>query len=169
MFKKDLEKGGKKAIKAGVSYKGKKLIIPLRVAAIANKTLNIVPIDYVADVVMRIFKIDSGLNRTYHIVNPNPPTIGHIQRTICSIFNLSEIKIVDLREFQLEPMTPWENFFSETIETFSPYLQEEEPIFSDKNVQYILNGTSIRCPFISRGLIYKLISYCIHTNWGKEQ
>ncbi len=168
VFKEDLRTGGKRALKAGVSYKGKELLIPLRVPAIANKSLNIVPIDYVTDVVMRIFKTKNSLSRTYHIVNPNLPTIGSIQRIICSIFNISGVRITAPKEFELTPMTSWENFFAETIKVFSPYLQRKEPIFSDKNTQEILNGTSIKCPFISERFISKLISYCLESNWGRE-
>lgn len=168
LFKEDLNKGGKRALKAGVSFKGKELHIPLRVPAIANKTLNIVPIDYVIDVIMKIYKSQSGFGKTYNIVNPNPPTIGYIQRAVCLRLDISGIKIVDPKEFTIAPMTPWEEFFIKYIKSFSPYLQQEEPIFSDRNTQEILNGTHIKCPYISEKLISKLIDYSIENNWGRK-
>lgn len=168
LFKEDMEKGGKRALKAGVSYRGNELYIPIRVPAVANKTLNIVPIDYVLSVIMRIFKRSDKLSKVYHLVNPNPPTIGYLHKTICSIFNVSGISIEDPREFQVSPMSPWEEFFAEYVKVFSPYLQKEEPIFSDRNTKHVLNGTSIKCPIFSERVIERLVAYCIKGEWGSK-
>lgn len=168
LFKEDINKGGRRARAAGVLFKSDVLYLPLRVPGLISKTLNLVPIDYVVNVIIRILKKDDAYNKTYHIINPIPPTIGYIQRAVNSTLKIDGVRIVDLKEFQINPMTPWERFFSKSIKTYAPYLENQEPIFSANNTQYILNGTSIRCNFISVGLISKLILYCTQTNWGKR-
>jgi len=128
-----------------------------------------VPIDYVVDVIITVFKKKEAHHKTYHIINPSPPTIGYIQRSVNAILRVKGVRMVESKEFQVDPMTSWERFFSKGIKNYAPYLEKQEPIFSANNTQDILNGSSIRCPFITTGLISKLISYCINTNWGKRQ
>ena len=168
LFKADLQRGGRRAMAAGVLSKNDVLYLPLRVHGLISKTLNLVPIDYIVDVIIRIFKKEESHNKTYHLINPSPPTIGYIQRSVNMSLKIDGVRIVEPKEFQTKPMTPWESFFSKSIKNYAPYLEREEPMFSADNTQYILNGTSIRCPFISAGLISKLIFYCIHANWGKR-
>jgi len=167
IFKEDLKRNGERSKLAGVCYKGNLVYIPLRVQGIANKTLNLLPIDYVVDVIMRIFKDETNYNRTYHITNPSPPTLGDINKLVSDSLGISGVKIADPLDFQANPMNQWEDFFAETIKKFAPYLQKEEPIFSNKNTQKVLNGTDITCPYISKNLAAKLISYCIDTDWKK--
>lgn len=170
IFKEDLKRAGKRSSEAGVYYEGNVLNIPLRIPANAGKTLNIVPIDYTVDVVLKILKLQSASGKTYHVVNPNPPTIGYVLKIIFDLFNTSGIKMVTPDEFKLKPATPWEEFFYETIRSFGfdPYLHGKEPIFSVKNTQKNLNRIQIKCPKITKKLIQKLIYYCLKSNWGKR-
>ncbi|MDP3297222.1 MAG: SDR family oxidoreductase [Thermodesulfovibrionia bacterium] len=161
-FTKDLKKEGRRALTAGVSYKDNKLYIPLRVPAVASKTLNIVPIDYVVKVVKRVLKEQNDSGKIYHIINPTPPTIGEIHKLVDSIFNISGIRLVNPDEFRTKPMTEWENFFIDSIKDLTSYLQKKEPIFSDVNTQKISRGTKIKCPQITKVLVAKLISYYIN-------
>ena len=168
MFKKDLGRDGKKSKLAGVYYKGDLLHMPLRVSGLANKTLNLVPINYVVDVIIRIFKVKNSRNKVYHITNPNPPTLGNTQRLISDSLGVSGVRIVDPLDFRTNPMNRWEEFFAKTIKSFTPYFQKEEPIFLNRNIQKVLNDTHIKCPCITENLISKLIFYCVDTDWGKN-
>lgn len=168
IFKKDLERDGRKSKLAGVYYKGDLLHMPLRVSGLTNKTLNLVPINYVVDVVIRIFKRENSRNKVYHITNPNPPTLEHTQRLISDSLRISGVRIVDPLDFRTNPMNRWEKFFAKTIKSFIPYFQNEEPIFLNRNIQKVLNDTHIKCPCITENLISRLISYCVDTDWGKN-
>lgn len=169
IFKEDIKRGGKRARLAGASYdRGGSLSIPLRVPAIINKTLNLVTIDFIREVIFRIFCEEKYHGKVYHVINPSPHTIDYIRKLICKVLNITGIKIVDPSEFQKNPPTSYEEFFLENIKDFEPYLQREEPMFSDKNTQKVLNSTSLRCPNITLNLINKLISYCISTDWGNK-
>lgn len=168
IFTEDLKKDGRRAQTAGVSYKNGSLYIPLRIPADSSKTLNIIPIDYVVKVAVTSLKDPTNFNNTFHIVNPSPPTLGELNCVICSIFNLSGIKIANPDEFRLKPMTEWERFFIGSINEVTPYLQRKEPIFSDMNTQRILKGTKIRCPQITKDLVAKLVSYYIKNSGFKK-
>ncbi|MBL7132120.1 MAG: SDR family oxidoreductase [Candidatus Omnitrophica bacterium] len=169
MFKKDIKAKGQRAKSAGAYYsRGNILHIPLRVAGIANKTLNLVPVNYIVDVIDRIHRKDNALIKTYHITNPNPPTIGLIQQLVCKALGISGVKVVSPNEFLDNPMNAWEKFFAEGIRVYRPYLEKEEPIFSSKNTQEVLNGTFIKCPYITARLMSRLISFCIDSRWGQK-
>lgn len=168
IFKKDLERDGRKSKLAGVYYKGDLLHMPLRVSGLASKTLNLLPINYVVDVIIRIFKSEISHNKIYHITNPNPPTLEHTQRLISDSLGVSGVKIVDPLDFRINPMNRWEEFFAKTIKSFTPYFQKEEPMFLNRNIQKVLSDASIKCPCITENLISRLISYCIDTDWGKN-
>lgn len=168
IFREDLKRDGKRSKLIGAYCKGNILYIPLRVLGISNKTFNIVPIDYVVEVISEVFKKEDNYNKTYHITNPSPPTLGHIKRLICDYFNMRGPKIVDPLEFQANPMNQYEEFFAKSIRNFSPYLQKEEAIFSDTNTQEALNGTNIKFPYVTKNLVSKLIFYCLESNWGRK-
>lgn len=168
IFKEDLKRGGRRAGVAGVYYKGNLLHMPLRIEGIAGKTLNLVPIDYVVNVIIRVFNDEVHYNKTYHITNPNPPTLGYIQKAVCDSLCVSGVEIADTSDFKIKPMNQWEEFFSKSINNFTPYLKRQEPLFSDRNTQEILKGSNIKCPSITGDLISRLISYCIDTDWGKK-
>lgn len=168
IFTEDLKKDDRRALTAGVSYKDNKLYIPLRIPGDPNNTLNIISIDYVMGVVVKSLKEATNSNKTYHIVNPSPPTLNELNSIVCSIFNLSGIRIANPDEFKIKPMTEWEKFFIGSINEVTPYLQRKEPIFSDMNTQKILKGTKIKCPQITKELVVKLISYYINNSGFKK-
>lgn len=168
MFKRDLAKEGRRSKAAGVSFKNGVLHIPLCVPAIANKTLNLVPVDYIIEVILHLYDQKNCYGKTFHIINPNPPTIGHIQRLVCHILKISGVKIIDPNEFHAKPKSSLEEFFSESIRTYRPYLEKEEPIFSSRNTQQFLGDNFIKCPYITEQLMTKLISFCIQADWGKK-
>ncbi len=168
MFKKDLLKEGKRSKAAGVSFKDGIFYIPLRVPAIANKTSNLVPVDYLIEVILRLYNQKNCYGKTFHIINPNPPTIGHIKQLICHIMRISGVKIIDPDEFYTKPRSSLEELFSESIKPYRPYLEKEEPIFSSRNTQEFLGDNFIKCPYITEQLMAKLISFCLQAGWGKK-
>lgn len=167
LFKEDIKRGGQRAKRANVSFEKGILILPLRVPGLINKTLNLVPIDYVVKVIIRVFKEENLHSKVYHIINPNPPTLGYIQKLVSKALNISGVKVVNPEELRTRSATYWEKFFLEMIKDYIPYLEKEEPIFSDKNTQRVLNK-SLCCPRITLNLIGELISHCVTTNWGKK-
>ncbi len=168
IFTRDIENNGGRAAQAGVSYEGQTLNIPLRIAANLNKTLNIVPIDYVADVMIEVLKTRKSSGKVYNIVNPNPPTVYEINEVLKSVLNISGIQIVYPEEFDQNSMTEWEEFFAATIEEVTPYLKNSEPLFNDKNTQEVLSGTHVKCPLLTQEFIAKLVSYYMSNTGFKK-
>ncbi|MBI5740290.1 MAG: SDR family oxidoreductase [Nitrospirae bacterium] len=160
LFAKDLERGGKRASAVGAAYRDNRLDIPVRMQADPDKTLNIVPVDYVTDCVVRCIRTSAGPT-TYHIINRDPPTLGRLHETVSSLLNVSGIRLAGRNEFSLIPMTDWESFFSGSLREIQPYLETAEPVFTDDNMREVLKGTSILCPEITVNFLETLFAFFI--------
>jgi nucleoside-diphosphate-sugar epimerase len=108
----------------------------LRIPGDENATLNIVPLDFVMDTVMRIYAVPGSTGRVYHIVNPNPPSL----RLTMEIFKRNE-PWEGLRWEKFRPedgfLNPFEKFATKQLAFLAPYLQGEAT-YDYSNVQAIL-------------------------------
>jgi thioester reductase-like protein len=108
----------------------------LRIPGDENATLNIVPLDFVMDTVMKIYAVPGSTGRVYHIVNPNPPSL----RLTMEIFKRNE-PWEGLRWEKYRPedgfLNPFEKFVARQVSFLAPYLQGEAT-YDYSNVQTIL-------------------------------
>ncbi len=108
----------------------------LRIPGDENATLNIVPLDFVMDTVMKIYAAPGSAGRVYHIVNPNPPSL----RLTMEIFKRNE-PWEGLRWERYRPedgfLNAFEKFIAKQLGFLAPYLQGEAT-YDYSNVQAIL-------------------------------
>ena len=108
----------------------------LRIPGDENATLNIVPLDFVMDTVMKIYAVPRSTGRVYHIVNPSPPSL----RLTMEIFKRNE-PWEGLRWERYRPedgfLNPFEKFIAKQLGFLAPYLQGEAT-YDYSNVQAIL-------------------------------
>jgi len=122
--------------KQGIDPKTGPLKYDLRVLGDRNATLNIVPINFVLDAVMKIHAVPGSLGRVYHIVNPNPPSLALAEK----IFK-QNVPWQDIRWELFDPDTGFrsahEKFIARQLEFLTPYLLGEA-VYDNANVQTIL-------------------------------
>ena len=108
----------------------------LRVSGDANATLNIVPLDFVIDAVMKIHSVRGSEGRVYHVVNPNPPPLS----LMMEIFKRHE-PWEGMRWEKMSPEGPFlnvhEKFVSRQFGFLAPYMLGEA-LYDYSNVQTIL-------------------------------
>ncbi len=108
----------------------------LRIPGDENATLNIVPLDFVMDTVMKIYAVPGSKGRVYHIVNPNPPSL----RLTMEIFKQNE-PWEGLRWEKYRPedgfQNSFEKFVAKQLGFLAGYLQGEA-MYDYSNVQAIL-------------------------------
>ncbi len=108
----------------------------LRIPGDENATLNVVPLDFVMDTVMKIYAVPGSTGRVYHIVNPHPPSL----RLTMEIFKRNE-PWEGLRWEKYRPedgfLNPFEKFVARQLGFLAPYLQGEAT-YDYSNVQAIL-------------------------------
>lgn len=122
--------------KAGIDPKTDILKYDLRIPGNENATLNIVPLDFVLDTVMKIYAAPRSRGRVYHIVNPNPPSL----KLSMEIFKRDQ-PWDGLRWESFDPakgfLNPFEKFIVKQLGFLAPYLQGEG-IYDYSNVQTVL-------------------------------
>src|ERR1700722_6504209 len=108
----------------------------LRIPGDENATLNIVPLDFVMDTVMKIYAVRGSTGRVYHIVNPNPPSL----RLTMEIFKRNEPwEGLRWENYRVEDgfLNPLEKFVAKQLGFLAPYLQGEAT-YDYSNVQAVL-------------------------------
>lgn len=168
-FKLEHKKGNSILKDSGARFKDSKFFIPLRVIGKRNKSLNLVNIDYVLEAMFFIFKSKDNIGKTYHITNPHPPTVGLLKDCLCEILGVKGIRFVSPKDFDKEPMKPWEQLFNKNIEIYTPYLLFDEAKFDDTNTQRVLKNTEVEQAILDKPLILKLLAYSHSTNYGKKK
>lgn len=139
----------------------------MRMPGDRDATINLVPIDYVTRAIVAISRQEQGRNRTFHIVNPSPPTLGELAEWMTCATGIHRIRVVPMSEFQIQPHTVKEKIFLKGTETFQPYMSGE-PYFDSTNTKTFLSGTAIECPLITQELISHFVQYALDTHWGKK-
>jgi len=140
----------------------------LRIPGDKHGTINLVPVDYVTHAIVAISEQETSINKTFHIVNPSPPTLGELAEWMKVATGVHRVRIVPMYEFQIQPHTLQEKLFLKGTETFQPYMFGE-PYFDPTNTRNLLSGTAVDCPLITQELINRFIQYAIDTNWGKKK
>ncbi|MEP9410781.1 MAG: SDR family oxidoreductase [Candidatus Brocadia sp.] len=142
--------------------------LPLRIPGDKHATINLVPVDYVTQAIIAISGQEQSINKTFHIVNPSPPTLGELGEWMAVATGFHRIRIVPMYEFKIRPHSLQEKLFLQGTEAFQPYMFGE-PYFDSTNTKKLLSGTAIECPLITQELINRFIQYAIDTNWGKKK
>lgn len=140
----------------------------LRIPGDKHATINLVPVDYVTQAIVAISGLEQSINKTFHIVNPSPPTLGELGEWMTVATGIHRIKIVPMYEFNIRPYSLQEKVFLQGTEAFQPYMFGE-PYFDSTNTRAMLSGTAIECPLITQELINRFVQYAIDTNWGKKK
>ncbi|MFZ4695196.1 MAG: SDR family oxidoreductase [Verrucomicrobiia bacterium] len=91
--------------------------LEVRVPGRPEATLNIVPLDHVMDVVMKLYSVESSRGGVYHVTNTNPPTLAQ-----------------GMEMFQR--IEPWEGVRWDPIPEGGPYLSIHEKFIS-KQISFL--------------------------------
>ncbi|MEM9400426.1 MAG: SDR family oxidoreductase, partial [Verrucomicrobiota bacterium] len=114
---------------------------PMRLPANGNATLNIIPLDYAIETVMRLHRLLAPAGKVYHIVNPIPPTI----QLGMDVFKRNEpwdgLCWEDYNGKQ--PSDPYENFAALQLSFLVPYLQGEASYDMTNTLEVLNKGEGL--------------------------
>lgn len=130
-------------------------------------TINLVPVDYAARSIVTLSRHEESLNRTFHIVNPSPPTLGELAEWMKVATGVHHVKLIPMHEFHVQQHTLQEKLFFHWTKAFRPYMFGE-PSFDSTGTRNLLRGTGIECPLITQELMNRFLQYAIDTNWGNQ-
>ena len=146
------------ARRLGWDHRNGPLPLALRVPIPARGSVNMVPIDYVAEACYRIGLDDASINRTFHITNPAPPPCVLIMEEINRAFHVTGPEAVDPARLAAAELNEEERTFAELITSYRPYMSGT-PAFDTRNTRELLEPTGLRPPTVDRTVLRNLIGY----------
>ncbi|MEI5908827.1 SDR family oxidoreductase [Bacillus spongiae] len=110
-----------------------------RLIAEQNGTSNLVPVDYVADI-LSLAPEKARKNQIYHITNPNPPLNSRLLDMLKTTLQFSNLDVVE--DSQLVELDAEEVKLNGLIEVFKTYLSRDIT-FEDRNTQELIKDTKV--------------------------
>ncbi len=136
---------------------------PLRIPGDKYSTVNLTPVDYVARAVTAIAMQKESINKTFHIVNPSPPTLGELAVWVTAATDNNRIKLASSHEFKTQPQSLEERQLLRRTAVYQPYMFGEA-CFDTTNTRRLLSGTGIECPIITDDLIHRFNNYTLRSH-----
>lgn len=152
--------------KEGLDPKKDVLRQNMRVFGDPNATLNIVPIDFVIDTMMKIFTVPRSLGRVYHIVNPKPPSLG-LAGMIFLEKEPWDGAHLEMFDVNAGFANPYEKFIAKQLAFLAPYIMGEA-VYDYTNVQTVLAFHG-GMPSIDNSVFLKAIAERGKTHGWQEQ
>lgn len=126
----------------------------------SDGTSNLVPVDYVADI-LALGSKKAEKNMIYFITNPKPSTNMEILNVIKQYLQFNNLQIYEFNsQYELNPL---EKQMNEMISVFKPYL-DRNIIFHDQNTVQLLEGTNIQHLNMTEDILHLIVKSYFQTN-----
>jgi thioester reductase-like protein len=109
-----------------------------RLVAAKNGTSNLVPVDYVADILSKAPQ-KAAADKIYHITNPNPPTNSELLHLLKEALDFQNLSVVEHTDEKLDEE---EVRLNSLVDVFKVYLAGNLS-FDDRNTQDLIRGTGV--------------------------
>lgn len=137
----------------------------LRVVARGEVTKNIIPVDYLAAAAWRIIR--HGAQGTYHVVHPQPITLGRLREILAELFQVQGLTLVSEEEYASRRPTQAERAFRRVASAYKPYMTHREPIFDRTATDAALAGGDLHVEPLDAAYFRRLLAYARQRNWGR--
>ena len=142
--------------------------IPLRIKGRPGDAQNIVPVDYVASMIAAIFTDPSLHGRTYHLVNPHPPTNALIKTALEKHFDIAGGTFVEPQRFACSALNETESLFHDVSRPVEHYFVDS-PHFDRWRTAEVERVVGITCPRYDVASLRQLVAAAIECGWGKAR
>ena len=149
------------------SIDGSRRQISLRVRARAHDRKNIVPVDWVARMITAVAMDPTLQGRTYHLVNPAPPTNFMIQRALEDYFGIAGSTLVAPEVYPTSGLNAEERIFEHISRPIAHYIVDT-PHFDRTNVRRAESHLGLRCPTYDTEALQRLVRHAQRVNWGRN-
>ena len=160
--------------KADIYLDGDNLHFPLKFPCALESTVNLIPIDYVVDTILKLADNESSVGQVYHITNPNPPRIVEMLKAGCKMIQLDGIEFVecsfaDALNLIRDEINDYARLglnisFCLEIREYIHYFFGE-PHFDVSNVRDTLKSSFKEPPLITPQFLGRLMKYAIGCQW----
>ncbi len=160
--------------KAGIYLKDEKLVLPLRFPCRRGGTVNLVPIDYVLNTIIKLSDTPKSIGQVYHITHPHPPEVAELMCFGTRLMNLEGINFEECPynsalDLMREEVQKYASFglnisFCLEIREYIHYFYGE-PYFDMSNVYDTLGDSYIEPPIVTNDVMKKIISFAVERQW----
>jgi thioester reductase-like protein len=137
--------------------------LPLRLPFSGDEPRNLVPVDWVSQVILRIINRSDLHGRTYHLTSPEPVPVREIKRVAEGELDLSGVELAG--PGQLLAPSELERAFQEGVREYWPYLAGD-PMFDRRHT--LAAVPDLPAPRIDQENLTRLIRFGVANNWGRR-
>ena len=130
-------------------------------------TLNIVPIDWTAQMLARLAEIPAD-GQVFHIVHPEPPKVRWLNDVSLEHMGITDFRYGDPPGH--DPRTllwKFQRIFNRGTAPYIPYITHEAK-FGFSNLPRVLGGNYAPPPIVDESFVAKLMDYAKSVNFGKD-
>ncbi len=139
---------------------------PVRLNLTGQEFRNLVPVDYVAAVILKVLGDPTFQGQTYHITPPEPTTSQEIETALARLCNYHGVEFVGRQPIPSTSMNASEALFYSAVASYQPYW-EGDPIFDQTNTEQVMQDAA--CPRIDVSALLRLFEYAASRNFGRRR
>ena len=143
---------------------GQPVDLQLSLPVSATDTMNIVPVDFVSQSIVRLLENPANHRRVFHITHPQPPTYDQIWQYVSSRFGLRGVGFAGTATQTVQPRNELERLVCSQMESVLDYFGNN-PLFERSNLEQALPGLSP--PEITAELMDLWLGYAMDNDWGQ--
>ena len=140
--------------------------IPLRIRGRPDERQNLVPVDWLAQLMARIVTTPEYQGRTYHLVHPSPPSNETIKRALELYFDVGGGRFVEPAGFAERDLNVHERQFADISGPIGHYFLDA-PHFSREATHSLEREMGLVCPTVDTAFIIRLVTYACRADWGR--
>ena len=136
-----------------------------RLALDGSESKNLVPVDWVSAVTVRIVKQPELHGKTYHLTPRNAIPVRLMRDVMEETTGLYAVKYIGHGR-EIEDMTEYERLFHDHMQVYKSYWRDD-PVFDCTNTMNV--APDLPCPTVNRDMLLRLSRWAIDSNFGSAR
>lgn len=138
--------------------------VNLRLSMTGDEKRNLIPVDWVADVIVRLLADPRARGRTIHLAPEHPITIRQIIDFTSSYLNSGGVEFCGPRS--IDGLSDTESAAYVGKGLYEAY-EQTDPVFAMDNLRELL--PDLPCPIIDEPMLHRFLAYGDADRWGKRR
>lgn len=146
---------------------------PIRLRFTGNERRNVIPVDWISAVLVRLFETPEARGGTYHMAPDNPMTAREMIEWCGEYFNSTGVEFrgpdyvhPEITREDNEDQWMFERMVIENMGTYEPYESTDNTFDMTQMKKF---AGDITCPDIDRTIIERYIEFGERDRWGKSR
>ncbi|EMI23384.1 Male sterility domain protein [Rhodopirellula europaea SH398] len=139
---------------------------PIRLPMTGDERRNVVPIDWVADVVSRLLDTPEAHGQTYHLTPRVHLTPRKIIDCCCSYFNSTGVQYCGDIDVPSNELNGFERNYFSGVSLYESY-NTTDPTFDNANL--LAFTADLPCPEIDETVVHRYLAFGLADRWGKRR